>query len=154
MKNGLQKDKADIDALVIAFFNAFTEKGEPVSLDVIRQICIPQVLIVRNCGETHEVFDLESFIEPRERMFADGVLKDFSEEELAEKTEIFGNVAQRFSLYQKKGMMAGSYTEIRGMKTLQFIRTPDGWRICAMAWDDERDGLSIPETWLAESKPS
>ena len=148
-----QKDKISIDALVSAFYDAFTEKGEPVCLDVIRQICIPRVLITRNCGEANEVFDLESFIEPRERMFAEGFLKDFREEELAERTEIFGNVATRFSLYQKKGMVGEAYTETRGMKAMQFIRTPNGWRICAMAWDDERDGLSISEKWLAKLKP-
>ena len=30
------------------------------------------------------------------------------------------------------------------MKTLQFVRTSDGWRISAVAWDDERDGQDVP----------
>jgi hypothetical protein len=29
------------------------------------------------------------------------------------------------------------------MKTFQFVETPRGWRICALAWDDERDGLAV-----------
>jgi hypothetical protein len=29
---------------------------------------------------------------------------------------------------------------------IQFIRT-GGWRISAMAWDDERPGLTIPERY-------
>ena len=32
-----------------------------------------------------------------------------------------------------------------GIITTQFIATPAGWRMTAMAWDDERPGLSIPE---------
>ena len=31
----------------------------------------------------------------------------------------------------------------RGMKTLHFVLTTEGWRISAGAWDDERDGLLI-----------
>jgi hypothetical protein len=30
------------------------------------------------------------------------------------------------------------------VKTLQFVRTGAGWRISAAAWDDERDGLTVP----------
>jgi hypothetical protein len=29
------------------------------------------------------------------------------------------------------------------MKTLQFVRMPEGWRISAVAWDDEREGLTV-----------
>jgi len=29
------------------------------------------------------------------------------------------------------------------MKTIQFIRTSEGWRISAAAWDDERPGLTV-----------
>jgi hypothetical protein len=31
------------------------------------------------------------------------------------------------------------------MKTIQLIRTADGWRIGAIAWDDERDGVRLPD---------
>jgi hypothetical protein len=30
------------------------------------------------------------------------------------------------------------------MISTQFILTPAGWKISAMAWDDEHPGLSIP----------
>lgn len=29
------------------------------------------------------------------------------------------------------------------MKSLQFVRTGEGWRISAAAWDDEREGVTI-----------
>jgi hypothetical protein len=31
------------------------------------------------------------------------------------------------------------------MISSQFVLTPDGWKMSAMAWDDERPGLSIVE---------
>jgi hypothetical protein len=70
-------------------------------------------------------------------MLTDGTLREFSERELTATTEIFGNVAQRFSLYEKTGIRDGVRFTTRGMKAFQFARTPAGWRICAVAWDDE-----------------
>jgi len=34
------------------------------------------------------------------------------------------------------------------MKTLQLVRTAGGWRISAVAWDDERDGLEVDPGWV------
>ena len=31
------------------------------------------------------------------------------------------------------------------MISTQYVRTPVGWRISAMAWDDERPGLTLPQ---------
>jgi hypothetical protein len=38
-----------------------------------------------------------------------------------------------------------AFFRARGMKTTQLVRTPGSWRISALAWDDERDGLQPPE---------
>ena len=72
----------------------------------------------------------------------------FREVELSGSTRIFGNVAHRFSAYAKSGTLKGVAFEARGMISTQFISTPSGWRMSAMAWDDERDGLTIPEDCL------
>ena len=37
----------------------------------------------------------------------------------------------------------------RGIKFLQLVRNDAGWRIGAFAWEDERPGLEIPETWFS-----
>ena len=38
----------------------------------------------------------------------------------------------------------GAFVSGPGMKSIQLIRTVGGWRISAAAWDDERDGLTLP----------
>jgi hypothetical protein len=74
-----------------------------------------------------------------------GRLVEFFEEEVSGRTDLFGGVAQRFSVYRKSGVLDGVAFSARGVKTLQFVRTVDGWRISAVAWEDERAGLPIPE---------
>ncbi|MFC6932309.1 hypothetical protein ACFQHO_19540 [Actinomadura yumaensis] len=86
-------------------------------------------------GET-EIYDLDSFIAPRERFLTDGTLTEFTEWEIAERTEIFGSIAQRFSEYGKSGYRDGEWFEGFGRQTTQFIRTPDGWKMSSAAWDD------------------
>ena len=56
---------------------------------------------------------------------------------------MFGDIAQHFGGYAKSGIQDGTPFTGRGMKTMQFVRTSAGWRITAVAWDDERDGLTV-----------
>ncbi|MEZ0092200.1 GNAT family N-acetyltransferase [Streptacidiphilus sp. EB129] len=129
--------KAELDRLMSAFLGAFanTGGGRP-RVDVIREVFVPQGMIISNAGDEPVVYDLDAFIAPRERMLTDGTLTEFSEWEAGERTEIFGSIAHRFSEYGKSGFLRGEWFEGSGRKTTQFVRTPDGWRMSSMAWDD------------------
>jgi len=140
--------KAEIDALVAAFFRLFSNReGRKVDLAPIFDLFIPEGTIIKNIGPEPVIYDLKGFIEPREKLLNSGDLVDFWEQEVSERTDIFGNIAQRFSLYRKGGIQAGVSFETLGMKTTQFIRTPKGWRMSSLIWDDCREGLNIPERY-------
>jgi hypothetical protein len=145
---GLSKAAAD-DRVVIAeivrsFFAAFTSGADCAArLDALRQVFLPEAVIVRTCGGVPAVYTVESFIEPRRELLSNGTLTDFREWELSGRTEIFGDIAQHFCSYAKAGVQHGVSFTGQGMKTLQFVRTLAGWRISAAAWDDERDGLVV-----------
>lgn len=146
---GNPEAKKNIDELVKSFFDLFSvKKGDKADLSAIFQLFIPEGLIVKCSGLNPEIYNLRQFIEPREKMFNDGTLSDFKEEELSEKTEIFGNIAHRLSVYKKSGFMNGEIFENRGIKTMQFIKTPGGWKISSAAWDDEREGFEIGDNLL------
>ncbi len=61
-------------------------------------------------------------------MVRKGELTRFRAEELSEATQVFGNVAQRFSAYAKPGHRERNAFEARGMISTQFIpgRLPAG----------------------------
>lgn len=129
--------KSDLDRLMRAFLGAFTNTGggRP-NIEVVREVFIPQGMIIANVGDEPVIYDLDAFIEPREKILTDGTLTEFSEWEVSEQTEIFGSIAHRFSKYRKSGFHNGEWFEGSGHKTTQFIRTPAGWRMSSMAWDD------------------
>nr|WP_245571060.1 GNAT family protein [Catelliglobosispora koreensis] len=129
--------KAQLDELTHAFLGAFTNtKGRRPNVGVIWELFIPQGMIVKNVGADPVVYDVEAFIEPREKILTDGTLTEFSEWEVSERTEIFGSIAHRFSEYRKSGFLDGTWFEGSGRKTTQFVLTPSGWKMSSMAWDD------------------
>jgi SnoaL-like domain len=135
-------DRAAIAAAVRTFFAAFTSGPDVTArLDALRRLFLPEAVIVRTCGGPPVVHGVDDFIAPRQELLAGGTLTDFREWEVAGRTEVFGDIAHHFCSYAKAGVQDGNPFTGRGMKTLQFVRTPAGWRISAAAWDDEREGL-------------
>lgn len=136
--------RSGIDGLVHAFFQAVSfEEGDMPPYDDIRRLFIPNGLLIRNTGAAPEISTVDGFIAPRLELVRSGQLTRFLEVELFETTQVFGQVAQRFSGYAKSGSQNGQAFGARGMISTQFIATPDGWRMSSMAWDDERPGIAL-----------
>jgi hypothetical protein len=140
-----EKVKGVFDQLMTRFFQAVSfEAGHSPHYENIHPLFIEGGLLIKNSTATPEISGVAEFIAPRKAMVASGEWSRFQETELFERTEIFGNVAHRFSGYSKSGTLNEVPFEARGMLSTQFIRTPQGWKISSMAWDDEREGLCIP----------
>lgn len=70
---------------------------------------------------------------------------DFFEVEIARRIDLFGNIAHAWSAYEARGALDDQEPERRGINSIQLFRDPElGWRIMAMIWDNERDGVSLP----------
>ena len=111
--------------------------------DKLRRVVGPSYQLIRNDGTSPEIYTIDAFVRDRQAAFDAGELTAFDETELSARTEMFGNLAHRFSLYAKRGMTTRGPIDVRGVISTQFARTPYGWRISSMAWDDERSGLSL-----------
>lgn len=129
--------KTEIDQVATEFFGAFDNRGAKTA-DVarVRRLVLPAGVIVKT-GPEFTVYTVDEFIEPRQRLLAGGRLVEFSEWETSERTEIAGDVASRFAEYRKSGILDGEPFEGGGTKTIQFVRTSQGWRIAALAWYDQ-----------------
>lgn len=137
-----------IDALTAAFFKAVSfEQGGKPSYQDLRAIFIERGLLIKNVSGAPEVATVDEFIAPRQRMVDTGEMLRFEEVETAHITEIFGNVAQRFSTYRKRGLIGGAEVVGQGVISIQFVLSGGEWKMSAMAWDDERPGLSIPDRY-------
>ena len=71
---------------------------------------------------------------------------DFFEVEIARRIDLFGNIAHVWSAYEARHALADAEPERRGINSIQLFRDPDqGWRIISMIWDNERDGVTLPQ---------
>jgi len=135
----VMNDKTEIDKLTTRFYSLFTNtNGVTPNVEDIKDIFISKGTLINNTGDTPEVFNLKEFIEPRQKILTDGTLTNFIEKEIIDKTEIFGNIAQRFSLYEKSGKLNGENFETKGMKTIQFVKINKEWKMSSVAWYDEK----------------
>jgi hypothetical protein len=135
---------SELKRLVDEFFRAVSfEPGAKPSYERIRGLFIEPGLLIKNSGASAEISTLGQFIAPRQASVDSGELTQFHEAELSATTEIFGNIAHRFSGYVKSGTLKGAAFEAKGLCSTQFVRTPAGWKMSSMAWDDERDGLRL-----------
>jgi RimJ/RimL family protein N-acetyltransferase len=120
------------------FFGIFTNKNGNVPVwETLYSLCIPQALIIKKSTESESIYSLDSFLTPRKELLSGGLLKEFEEYETFSETKIVGNIAQRFSVYQKEGYHNGTHFSENGHKLFQFIRTEQGWKISAMVWEDQ-----------------
>jgi hypothetical protein len=131
--------KAELDSLMSKFFEAVSfETGTMPAYEDIADLFIERGLLVKNVDMPPEISSVEEFIAPRKAQVLAGTLTRFHESELSEKTVSFGNVAHRFSAYTKSGTSNGVAFQASGMISTQFVNTPAGWKMSAMAWDDEK----------------
>ncbi|MFC9230114.1 DUF4440 domain-containing protein [Streptomyces decoyicus] len=129
--------RIEIDVVTAEFFEAFDNRGgKAADVARIRRLVLPGGVIVK-AGPEFTVYTVDEFIEPRQRLLTDGRLVGFSEWETSERTEISGDIASRFSEYRKSGTLDGEPFEGGGTKSIQFVRTSEGWRIASLAWYDQ-----------------
>ena len=130
-------DKLSITKITHSFFSAFTNKrSEQPNVAVLKDICIPEVIIVNKNRPTTDVFNLISFIEMNKRILTDGTLLAFEEKEIFEETKIIKDIATRFSEYEKKGIVFRQRFLLKGCKIFQFVKIKQSWKICSILWMD------------------
>jgi hypothetical protein len=75
--------------------------------------------------------------------------RDFYEGEVHRVIEVFGNIAHVFSTYEAFEDEARTRFLKRGINSIQLYRVDGQWRIANMVWDDEREGLRMPDRYRA-----
>ncbi|RXZ47723.1 DUF4440 domain-containing protein [Agromyces fucosus] len=140
------QDETELDSIAFAFFSAFSSSDlKPVDLAELRQLFLPGATIVAVASDgAINRYEVEGFVEPREALLTGGRLLGFSEREITADTRIFGDIAQRWSLYSKTGTLDGGPADGWGRKATHFVRTSAGWRISAIVWQDGAAGSEMP----------
>ncbi len=122
--------------------------GERPDTDTIRSLFFGNGLLVNNTFGKAMTYTANEFADTIEEQVESGSLNQFMQRELFSKTEIFGRVAQRISVYEYSFSYHDDDNMHRGINYIQFIQDDDNWLITSMAWNDEKENNRIPEELL------
>jgi hypothetical protein len=88
---------------------------------------------------------IEDYVARTSAAIDSGALSAFDERELTRRTEVFADLAQVFSTYERS---ADGGEVHRGINSLQLVKDGTRWWIVALSWSDEADGSPLPGRYL------
>ena len=129
-------DEEQIDALATRFFAAFTNAGRQVDLPALESAFLPDAVVTSH-ADPAKVESVADFLISRQKLLSGGGLTDFREWETSSSTVVSGRVGHRLARYTKSGLLHGTPFTGTGTKSMQLLRTADGWRFASIAWSDD-----------------
>ena len=139
----------EIDSITRELYASICFKtGEQPNLKKLKHLFIPEGKLINNNGDTPLIMTIDRFIATFQKQLSDGAITSFYEGELSGRTDIFGKIAHRFSVYEAKFDLNSEEPFCIGINSIQFIKTGNSWRVSSMVWNDQTDTLKIPEKYL------
>ncbi|WP_291728148.1 hypothetical protein [Bernardetia sp.] len=91
--------------------------------------------------------DVRTFAQVLDNQIKEHSIPQIFTEEVSHRTQIFGKIAQRFSVFANKIELDGEPTT-RGINSIQLICAKGNWLIQSISWYNERTDDQIPTTFL------
>lgn len=135
----------EIDYLTMDFYKAISfENGETPDFSSLDILFYGDGIMINNNFREPLSFTAQSFNEAMQSQIASGDIEQFMQRETFSKTEVFGSVAVRASVYEYNFADHEQHHLPRGINYIQFIKVEGNWRILSMAWCDENENHVIP----------
>lgn len=74
----------------------------------------------------------------------------FFEHGVANRVEEFGNLVHVWSTYESRHALDDAKPFARGINSIQMVHAAGRYWLASVMWDDEREGLSLPDKYLAD----
>ncbi|MCY4398746.1 MAG: hypothetical protein OXE96_05275 [Gemmatimonadetes bacterium] len=152
-------DVASVDAIITAVYEVISgEAGEARDWDRFRSLFAPDARLIPVATETSQngrrsvanAISPEQFVQGADDAF---VSEGFYEVEIGGVTEMYGDIAHRFSSYAS--FRAADETEPfnRGINSFQLLNDGERWWILTIFWQHEPDAGPIPDRYLEPVRP-
>ena len=133
-------DKDDVVAVVHAMYECLSGPAGPRDWERYRTCVLPETRITPMRAAPDgtlaiDVFTPEQYIASRAPLLMD---RSFYENETANQVVILGNLAHVLSEYESR-TAPDAEPCARGTNSLQLVRTVNGWKVLAIAWE-----VSVP----------
>lgn len=145
----MKTDNIEIDDLVRDYYRAITIRNEhPPELSAVQILFYGDGVLINGSFKQPIGFTASSFVTALESEIAEGNLSQYIIHEIHGKTEVYGKLARRVSIYEYNLGEETSGRLPRGVNYIQFVEFKGNWRILSMAWYDENENYLIPMEYL------
>ncbi len=141
-------DIQQIDHLTESFYQSvsFNQEHFP-NVDALQQLFYGSGKLINNNFEQPMDFTVQTFAQALMRQIEEGNATYFIQQEIADKTDIYGTMAQRISVFEYS-FVKDTPDWKRGVNYIQYIKSAGNWLITSMIWSYEKEELPIPENYL------
>lgn len=138
----------DIDHLTERFYESVSFNAEHFpNFDLLQELFYGSGKLINNNFDQPVDFTVQTFAHAIMAQIEAGNAAYFVQQEIADKTEIFANMAQRISVFEYS-FVKDTPNWKRGVNYIQYIYIGGKWLIISMIWTYEKEGLVIPEKYL------
>jgi len=139
----------EIDHLTKRFYESICFSSERFpNIDSLQELFYGDGKLINGNFENPLEFTLGTYIQAVMRQIEAGNATFFSQQEIADTTEVFGNTANRVSVYEYSFSIQKDLPWKRGINYIQYIFSDGKWKIVSMLWNDEKESLKIPQEYL------
>lgn len=151
-------DVESLDAIVTALYDSVSfEQGARPNWQRFRSLFEPTAVMVRIDPQLTavpirereqpavRVSSIDDYVARTTAAIDSGALPAFLERELSRRTEVFADLAQVFSTYERSAD-AGELR--RGINSMQLVKDGARWWIVSLSWTDEADDGPLPSRYL------
>lgn len=146
------EDVASIEALIKSFYESTAgEPNTPRDWDRFRSLFLPKAQLVatrpggtRATGATF--VSPTEYVEANKKYFEKG---GFVDREVGRRVEEFGAITHVWSTYESRRSKDDPTPYVRGINSFQILKDGARYWIVNVFWDFEREGVKIPEKYLA-----
>lgn len=124
------------------------ERGEKPPLGILERVFMPGGTMINNDGATPQTWTVPEYIARFNKLIAEGRFDSFHEVEVAQRTELFGKIAHRFSTYETRFDPADPEPYSKGINSIQLLKVGRSWFISCMVWNNQTADRPLPERYL------
>ncbi|HUH33682.1 MAG TPA: hypothetical protein VLZ28_06985 [Daejeonella sp.] len=138
----------EIDHLTEHFYQSvcFSAEHYP-NFDQLQELFYGSGKLINNNLEHPLDFTVQTFGHAIMAQIEAGEADYFVQQEISDKTEIFGTMAQRISVFEYS-FIKDTPNWKRGVSYIQFICIKGKWLITSIIWSFEKEGVVIPEKYM------
>jgi len=150
-----REDVASPDAIIAAAYDVISgPAGQKRDWNRMRSLFYPGARLIRTAPKKEGGIGATSF-SPQDYIDRASIYFEkngFSEEEIARRTEQWGNILQAFSTYESRHDAKDATPFARGINSFQLLSDGTRWWILTIYWQEERPENPLPAEFLSHSR--